>query len=171
MENATSRGYARNRETTPDSPDNSAVASNTLASNIGTIADFEQRALLQRSTAERIADRITRFTGSASFALLHLAWFSGWIVANAGLVSGIAVFDPFPFSFLTLVVSLEAIFLSLFILMNQNRMTGHAERRAHVNLQIDLLTEKEATMTLQLLERICLVQTVVDHLDGRLPRE
>ena len=64
-------------------------------------------------------------------------------------------FDPFPYAFLTLVVSLEAIFLSLFILMSQNRAALHADRRAHLDLQINLLAEHESTKTLELLKALC----------------
>jgi uncharacterized membrane protein len=69
-------------------------------------------------------------------------------------VSGWRPIDPFPFSFLTLVVSLEAIFLTLFVLISQNNLTRQSERRAHLDLQINLLAEQESTKTVELLERI-----------------
>jgi len=132
-----------------------AVSSHGLADNVRTIAKLERDALLRRSAAERIGDRVASVAGSATFAILHIGWFAGWILVNVGVVPGVPVFDPYPFNFLTLVVSLEAIFLSIFVLISQNRLTRQADRRAHLDLQINLLAEQEATMTLRLLQRIC----------------
>ena len=92
--------------------------------------------------------------GHAWFAGLHVVWFAAWIAWNTGLVPGWRPIDPFPFSFLTLVVSLEAIFLSIFVLISQNNLTRQSERRAHLDLQINLLAEQESTKTVALLERI-----------------
>ena len=87
-----------------------------LRKNIRAIAELEQRALHERSAADRLSDEISRATGSGRFALFHVGWFGGWFLINSGLISAIEPFDPYPFSFLTLVVSLEAIFLSVFVL-------------------------------------------------------
>lgn len=87
-----------------------------------------------------------------TFVWVHVLWFGAGIIANA--VPGIEQFDPFPFTFLTLVVSLEAIFLSTFILISQNQETRITERRNNLDLQINLLTEQENTKILQILERI-----------------
>ena len=73
---------------------------------------------------------------------------------NCGMITGIKPFDPFPFSFLTLVVSLEAIFLTLLVLMSQNRMTKEADKRAHLDLQINMLDEQETTMILRMVQKI-----------------
>ncbi|MFL6692142.1 MAG: DUF1003 domain-containing protein, partial [Ramlibacter sp.] len=81
---------------------------------------------------------------------LHVAWFSAWIGGN--VVPGIRHFDPYPFTFLTLVVSLEAIFLSAFILMSQDRAAQVSERRNQLDLQINLLSEQENTKMLVLLQ-------------------
>ena len=78
--------------------------------------------------------------------------FGGWIAFN--LLPDAAQFDPYPFTFLTLIVSLEAIFLSTFILISQNHETRITERRTHLDLQVNLLTEQENTKMLKLLERI-----------------
>ena len=83
---------------------------------------------------------------------VHAVWFAGWILVNT--VAPIKPFDPFPFTFLTLVVSLEAIFLSAFILMSQNAGARMSERRDQLDLQINLLTEQENTKMLKLLDRI-----------------
>jgi len=132
-----------------------AAPANALATNVRTIADLEQEALLERSAAERIADRVVRLTGRGTFALLHVGWFGLWVLANVGLIPGVTAVDPYPFSFLTFVVSLEAIFLSILVLISQNSLTRQAEQRAHLDLQINLLAEQESTATLRVLQRLC----------------
>ena len=87
-----------------------------------------------------------------TFVWVHVVWFAGWVLANG--LPGIRHFDPFPFTSLTLVVSLEAIFLSTFILISQNHETLLSERRNQLDLQINLLTEQENTKMLRMLERI-----------------
>lgn len=89
------------------------------------------------------------------FVIFHIIWFSVWIALNTKLVTIIPPFDPFPFPFLTLVVSLESTFLSLFILMSQNRSNRQADSRSHLDLQINLLAEQESTKTLQMLQKLC----------------
>ena len=89
----------------------SATGEVVVQKNIETILRLERENLKTRSTAEQIANKVTTFAGSTLSILLHAAWFGGWILLNLGLVPGIRPFDPLPFSFLTLVVSLEAIFL------------------------------------------------------------
>jgi uncharacterized membrane protein len=102
-----------------------------------------------RSRMERIADAMTGVAASTPFLLLHAAWFAGWIAWNVG-VFGLRPFDPFPFGLLTMVVSLEAIFLSLFVLITQNRESAIAELREEVTLAVELNTEAETTKVLQL---------------------
>jgi uncharacterized membrane protein len=123
--------------------------------NIRAIVAVEQEALYNRSVADRVSDAITRFSGSTSFILSHVLWFAAWTIENLGLIPSVAPFDPYPFNFLTLIVSLEAIFLSTFVLMSQNRMSHQADKRAHLDLQINLLAEQETTIILQMLQRIC----------------
>jgi uncharacterized membrane protein len=103
----------------------------------------------QRSSIERIADVLTRAAASTPFLVLHVVWFAAWILWNTGAF-GIAPFDPFPFGLLTLIVSLEAIFLSIFVLMAQSRESAVAELREEVSLQVVLRMEEEVTKTLQL---------------------
>ena len=126
-----------------------------LRENIRAIAELEQRALHQRGAADRLSDAISRATGSAPFALFHLLWFGVWFLLNSGVVPGVEPFDPFPFSFLTLVVSLEAIFLSVFVLMSQNQLTRQSEKRAHLDLQVDMLAEQELTAILRMVQGLC----------------
>jgi uncharacterized membrane protein len=123
--------------------------------NVRVIAELERRALHDRSAADRLSDTINHVTGSAAFAAGNLVLFVGWISLNTGRLPGIAPFDPFPFSLLTLIVSLEAIFLAIFVLMSQNRMTRQADKRAHLDLQVDLLAEQELTTMLQMLNALC----------------
>jgi uncharacterized membrane protein len=139
--------------------------------NIGAIADLEREALHERSAADRLSDVISRITGSVPFAIAHAAWFSGWGLINLGFIPGVRPFDPFPFGFLTLVVSLEAIFLSVFVLMSQNRMTRQADKRAHLDLQIDLLAEQELTTILRMLRALCAKQGVRVHVPRARMRE
>lgn len=123
--------------------------------NIKEIVRLEKRAAQKHTYGERVAATITQLAGSVQFIVIHVVWFVLWIASNARLIPGIAPWDPFPYSFLTLVVSLEAIFLSLLVLMTQNRMTRDADKRAQLDLQINLLAEQESTATLQMLEKIC----------------
>jgi len=119
--------------------------------NIAKVLEIEDSQKLARSATDRIADAIANFFGSIIFVWVHVLWFGGWIIVNS--IPNIA-FDPFPYTFLTLVVSLEAIFLSTFILISQNHETRITERRNHLDLQINLLTEQENTTMLKLLADI-----------------
>jgi uncharacterized membrane protein len=103
----------------------------------------------ERTGIEILADWLTDVAGSASFLALHVIWFAIWIPWNVGLF-GLAPFDPFPFGLLTMVVSLEAIFLSIFVLMAQQRESAIAELREEMSLQVGLRLEEEVTKTLQL---------------------
>ena len=125
-----------------------------LARNVAAVAQLEAADRARQSSAEHFSDSIARVAGTPWFAWLHVAWFAAWVAWNAGFVPGWHPIDPFPFSFLTLVVSLEAIFLSIFVLISQNNLTRLSERRAHLDLQINLLAEQESTKTVALLERI-----------------
>ena len=120
--------------------------------NVQSMRRVEEMALANRSRADRIAAFIARFCGSMSFVWLHVLAFASWIVANSW--PGLAHWDPYPFTFLTLVVSLEAIFLSSFILISQNYELRISDRRNQLDLQINLLTEQENTKMIQILERI-----------------
>lgn len=105
--------------------------------------------MAQRSGIEVIADRLTRWAASTPFLVVHVLWFAGWMAVNTGAL-GTRPFDPFPFGLLTMIVSLEAIFLSIFVLMAQSRESAIAELREEVSLQVVLRLEEEMTKTLQL---------------------
>jgi uncharacterized membrane protein len=123
--------------------------------NVQEIAGIEREALRRRSTAERLGDLIATQAGRMWFILLHAIWFLLWIGLNTGWGSRAGRFDPYPFSLLTMVVSLESIFLSLFILMSQNRSARQADQRSHLDLQINLLSEHENTKMLKMLQALC----------------
>lgn len=98
---------------------------------------------------DRLAGAVGSFAGSIVFIWLHVVLFGGWIVVNSGLVPGIEAFDP-SFGIVAMMASVEAIFLSTFILIAQNRMQAQAERRAELHLQISLLAEHELTRVMQM---------------------
>ncbi len=122
--------------------------------NVEAIKAWERETLYARSRAEQLADWIACTAASGPVLLLHVVWFGLWMSANVGLIPGVATFDPFPFPFLTMTVSLEAIFLALFVLASQNRLSRQADKRSHLDLQIDLLAEREMTAVLRLLQDI-----------------
>jgi uncharacterized membrane protein len=125
--------------------------------NIAAIIEMREQFEQSKTRQDRMADALTAFSGSLTFVYLHAAWFGLWIVLNLGWL-GIKPFDPYPFGLLTMVVSLEAIFLSTFVLVSQNRMGVVADRRADLDLQINLLSEHEVTRLLTL------VDAIADHL-------
>ena len=138
----------------------SESASTHMERNVRAIAQLERASMAERTPADRLSDSIARVAGSARFAAFHVVSFGGWIAINVGVVRPLPIFDPYPFNFLTLVVSLEAIFLSIFVLMSQNRAARLGDRRANLDLQIDLLAERELTAILHMLRALCAKQKV-----------
>jgi uncharacterized membrane protein len=122
----------------------------------------------ERTFSERIADWCTQFFGTPRFFLLHVLLFSGWILYNVGFIPGIPVIDPYPFNFLTTTVSLEAIFLSIVVLMSQNREERIANVRAELDLQVNIQSEKEVTKILEMLSMIEKRLHVVQKVDPEL---
>lgn len=121
--------------------------------NVETILRLEEATRADRNGFDRMADAITSFCGSMRFVVFHIVWYGVWIIGNTALPTG-SRWDPFPFQFLTLVVSLEAIFLATFILISQKRQSALSERRAQLDLQVNLLSEQENTKMLELLKKI-----------------
>ena len=136
-----------------DTPPADTVSS-AIRRNVAAVAKLEAAFLEERSRTDRIADAIGSFTGSLKFVAVHFLIYGLWIAVNTGLLPGFYRFDPYPFLLLSMLVSLEAIFLSTFLLMKQNRMSRREDLRAHLDLQVNLLAEKEMTMMLQMLQRI-----------------
>jgi len=136
--------------------------------SIEAISRLEKHALNRRSQTEKISDWIVSHGGRAWAVIAHAVWFAVWILWNIVAKRSPYQFDPFPFPALTTIVSLESIFLSLFILASQNRATRRADERAHLDLQINLLAEREATKVLQLLRALCVNQGLDDASDAEL---
>lgn len=154
---------------TPDRPDQPEASENSLAGPSTTTevlsSAWERRrrapganrafgALKAKHAAHRtriqeVADLLNEVASSTRFLVFHAAWFSIWVAWNVGWL-GLAPFDPFPFGLLTMIVSLEAIFLSIFVLMAQKRESAIAELREELVLQVNLRIEEEVTKSLQL---------------------
>jgi uncharacterized membrane protein len=124
-------------------------------SHIDSMARQEQEFLQKRTLSERAGDAVAALAGSLVFVMIHVLLVLTWILINVQGVQWIPRFDPYPFSLLGMIVSVEAVVLSSFILMRQNRMSKRAERRDHLNLQVDLISEKEITKLLQMVRAIC----------------
>ena len=120
--------------------------------NVELIRKLEEAAKQERTRSDLVAEAIANFCGSMTFVWVHVVWFGAWVAIN--VAPGVPHLDPFPFTFLTLVVSLEAIFLSTFILISQNHDTKISERRNHLDLQINLLSEQENTKMIAMLQAI-----------------
>ena len=125
----------------------------SLTRNIRALEDRRKQEAAVATREERIAEAITGFTGSMRFVYLHLALYGGWILANLGIIPGVPRWDP-SFVILAMVASVEAIFLSTFVLISQNRMAAAADKRADLDLQISLLTEHELTKLSELVVAI-----------------
>jgi uncharacterized membrane protein len=125
----------------PPRPDS---LSSALKRNIQALEDRRRVEEAETSLEERVAQAITAFTGSMRFVYLHLALFSAWILVNLELIPGVPRFDP-TFVILGMTASVEAIFLSTFVLISQNRMAAAADKRADLDLHISLLAEHEIT--------------------------
>jgi uncharacterized membrane protein len=131
--------------------------------NVERILKLEAAAKGKRTRSDLVAEAIANFCGSMVFVWVHVGWFGVWILLN--LIPGLPHIDPFPFTFLTLVVSLEAIFLSTFILISQNHDTRMSERRNHLDLQINLLSEQENT------RMIGMLRAIADKIGADVPQD
>jgi uncharacterized membrane protein len=130
-------------------------AANPTQFNIDAIAKLEHDALESRTATERVSDVITKIVGNTGFLLAHLLLISSWCLLNLRAIPGFKVFDPFPFGVLTLVVSSESVFLTIFVLISQGRMARQSERRSHLDLQVGMLSEQELTTALHMLQNLC----------------
>jgi uncharacterized membrane protein len=120
-----------------------------FARNIEEIARLERRDRITMGASDHVASHMTAFTGSMQFVALHALLLAGWILAAA--LWGI---DPYPFEFLGFVLGVEAIVLSAFVLMSQNRQALQADRRAKVDLEISMIAEQEVTKVMDMLVEI-----------------
>jgi uncharacterized membrane protein len=156
-----------NQEQPGDNAEDNPALSKVVERNIRTIIQLRLQAARARSVQDRIADAITAFSGHMAFVYMHIAWFAVWILLNTGRI-GVRPFDPFPYGLLTMVVSLEAIFLATFVLISQNRLSEEAEHRADLALHIGLLTEHELTRVLQMLDAIQDKMAIENHENSEL---
>jgi len=123
------------------------------AETVESIVNLDNRDRIEMRASDHLADVMTAFSGSMLFVWLHTLWFGVWIVLNEAPF-GIPHFDPFPFGFLTMAVSLEAIFLSTFVLISQNRQSLRADRRAKVDLEVNVIAEREVTKIIEMVAEI-----------------
>lgn len=132
-----------------------SVHQNIVRQNISSVHDLRRQMLVNPHLHDKVINAISHFAGSKAFLAVHVAWFGGWILWNFLTFSRYSqAFDPYPFSLLTLAVSLEAIFLSTFLLISQNREAKAQEQEAALDLQINLLTEQRSAQMLELLEQM-----------------
>ena len=144
-------------QTTPSSPTvpppQPGGLNPALTRNIHALRERHRRDEEKASVQEKLAGKVTAFTGSMTFVYVHLVILAAWVGANAGLIPGAPRFDP-TFVILATAASVEAIFLSTFVLISQNRAAKAADRRADLDLQINLLTEHEVTRLISLTSAI-----------------
>ena len=124
-----------------------------LERNIEALRERRRAEAQSATNQEKTAEAITRFTGSMAFVYLHLSIFGFWIIANLGWVPAVPQWDE-SFVVLAMIASVEAIFLSTFVLISQNRMAAAADKRADLDLQINLLTEHEVTKLVDMVAEI-----------------
>ena len=159
---------AQGRSASPTWPPPSPTGlSSVLERNIASLTERRRREEAEATAQERIAEAVTRFTGSMPFVYIHLAFFGFWIVANLGWVPGVPRWDE-SFVILAMWASVEAIFLSTFVLISQNRMAAAADKRADLDLQIGLLSEHEITKLATLVAAIAERLEVRTEVDGEL---
>jgi len=150
-------------------PNRDEQPSHSVQENIQSIAGLEHDFEEQRTLVDRLADAIGTFSGSFAFVAVHIVLLALWFLINTGVLAFIPRFDPYPFILLAMIVSVEGVLLSTFVLMKQNRMQSKADARAQLDLQINLLAEKEVTKTLQLLRAIAKKLEIPDfEQDGEL---
>src|SRR3984893_17089333 len=127
-----------------------------MRKNVAAIVEMQRKEAQGRSVQDRLAALMTHFSGSMAFVYFHAIWFGLWMLLNLGMlkIPYLTQFDPYPFGLLTLVVSLEAIFLSTFVLIAQNNLSAVSERRAELDLQVNLLAEQKTAKVLELLDHI-----------------
>lgn len=118
------------------------------------IKSFKAKMDLQRTFGDKVADLLTDAFGTILFLAVNVLWFTAWILVNTGILPILPIFDPFPFGLLTTMVSLEAIFLAIIVLISQNRSSHIEDLREEIDLQVNLKTEEEVTKMLIILDRI-----------------
>lgn len=131
---------------------------------------LQERVNARRSPMEKLADQLTGSFGHMSFLIFNFIFFGSWIIFNLHIIPGIRAFDPYPFNMLTTIVSLEAIILAIIVLMSQNRAAHIADIREEIDLQMDVITEKEITKLLEITKRLA-EQQGIDLEDDKILKE
>jgi uncharacterized membrane protein len=139
---------------------NGASSAPLVDETVASVVEMEECERTPQTAEAKLAEGITAFSGTLAFAALNGAWFVIWVLWNSG-IAGLPVFDPYPFTFLTFAVSLEAIFLSTFVLISQNRQSVRSDHRSMIDLQVNVIAERELTKILTM------VAEVHEHLTGR----
>jgi len=129
------------------------TAPQSVVENIDQVVRLEEVLTARRNLAERVGEAIGSFAGKLAFVGCQLAVVVGWVLANAGMLPGVPVFDPFPYSLGGAMLSLEGVLLASFVLLKQAHEGRLSERRSHLNLQANLLVEKEVTKLIQMAQR------------------
>ena len=124
------------------------------------VQSFEAKELKKRSWSVRLADDLTSSFGSIPFLAFNTLFFIFWIMMNTGKIAGLPILDPFPFPLMTTIVSLEAIILTLIVLMSQNRQSFISNLREEIDMQVNIASEREITKILQILTKIAAKQGV-----------
>jgi len=158
------RGAVRLPRRTTASTNGTSDHPEHIATTVEEVVRLENRDQSAMGFSDQIASKITAFSGSMLYVWLHVAWFSIWILVNVSVII-FEPFDSYPFGLLTMIVSLEAIFLSTFVLITQNRQAIAADRRAKVDLQVNMIAEREITKLIEM------VKVIHDHLGMDTPQD
>jgi uncharacterized membrane protein len=108
---------------------------------------------------EKVADRVTGFVGKPHFVVVHVLWFAAWVALNTGILAVMTHFDEYPFSLLGIILAIEAIFITGFVLISQNRQNAHADKRAELDYEVNVRTYREIH------EIDAMLRTVVERLE------
>ncbi len=120
----------------------------------GNVLGIKDGIKLEKSWMDKAADFMTAAFGTTTFLIANATFFLVWILWNSNIIPGVIAFDPFPFGFLTMVVSLEAIFLSIFVLISQNRASQISDMRQELDFEVNVRAEEEITRIIKMLDEI-----------------
>ena len=134
------------------------AAPKSVIANIEAVVGAEEALTARRSRGERLAEKVADFAGTPTFLATQALVVVAWVVLNAGLVPGVPIFDPFPYSLGGELLSLEGVLLACFVLTKQAHEGRLSERRSHLNLQANLLVEQEVTKLIQMMQRTSAVE-------------
>lgn len=126
-----------------NSPDAVFCATPGCGKALGEFRYAEEEIERESRAHERIADRVAAFIGNPYFIVVHAVWFVLWVAANTGLVTFSPMFDAYPFGLLGIILSIEAIFITGFLLISQNRQGAHAEKRSELDYEVNVRTFRE----------------------------